>query len=828
VVRFLTGLELSLVCLPILLPYMKKKLFICAFIISLVGAIGLYSKYKSVEKDVVLSLNNKTATSVPAIYSHYELYTSESQLRPAALVQLLTDRQYQKVTSEPTHPGEYLDSKTAILLLTRPFHHPERSVEEPQLIEVSKADGSIRNLNDPQSGILLLEPVVIETLGGDNQRASDRIALSDLPPWLPSMVLSIEDERFNSHFGVDPLGIARAVFINISSGKLVQGGSTITQQLAKNLFFSPEKTLNRKVKEALAAIALERHLSKAEVLEMYLNEVYLGQEGSVAIHGVSEAARAFFGKPVYDLVPAEGAMLAGIIQAPSYFSPRRHPERAEQRRNVVLDKTLQRGMISPEQHEEAIHTPLTVTAQAQYSRKAPYFVTQVRQGLPEGWFDKAAHSGLKLHTSLHYAAQRCAENSIKASIASVEKKARRSKSGVPLQVGLVAIEPASGLIRAWAGGREYSKNQFDHVAQAKRQIGSTIKPFLYLTALDANLNDYKAATPISILPDSPLAIKTVANKSWVPENYDHKYRGDVTLRYALEKSLNVPAAYISTRVELKKLVDTLTKFRVAPSIPAVPSLALGSLESTLLDLTSSYAALANQGSYVAPRAVIQVTDALDTPLLSEPEIVPEPIANPAPVYVLTNMLQGVIDRGTGAAIRSLGYKGIAAGKTGTSNDSRDSWFIGYTPDLSVGVWVGYDDNSPTNLTGGSGAAPIWSAFMQCMEPLQRPIGFTAPPGVVAVDIDPATRRQPCDGDSNNGLVREVFVEGTEPPSACDARMAQHRFEANQPEDSGEFVDSTINNGEQRQPVREPWPPQDQYPTEQIEENNNSLWDLPAE
>jgi penicillin-binding protein 1B len=800
---------------------MKKKILIGFLLLSGIGVTALYSKYRAVEKDVVLSLNNKTATSVPAIYSHYELYTSESQLRPAALIQLLADRQYQKVTSEPSHPGEYFETPQAIVLLTRPFSHPERSVEEPQLIEVSKSDGAVRNLNDPQSGILLLEPVVIETLGGDNQRASDRVALADLPPWLPSMVLSIEDERFYSHIGVDPLGIGRAVITNISSGKLVQGGSTITQQLAKNLFFSPEKTLTRKIKEALAAIALERHLSKAAVLEMYLNEVYLGQEGNVAIHGVAEAARAYFGRAVYDLTPAESAMLAGIIQAPSYYSPRRHPERAQQRRNVVLDKTLQRGMISPQQHQEAVNTPIRVTEQVQYARKAPYFVTQVRQGLPEGWFDKASRSGLKLHTSLHFAAQRCAETSVKTSMPSVEKKARRSKTGVPLQVGLVAIEPTTGLIRAWAGGREYSKNQFDHVAQAKRQIGSTIKPFLYLTALDANLNEYKAATPISILPDSPLAIKTVANQKWVPENYDHKYRGDVTLRYALEKSLNIPAAYLSTRVELRKLVDTLTKFRIAPKIPAVPSLALGSLESTLLDVTTSYAALANGGSYVAPRAVIQVTDALDTPLLTDPEIVPEPIANPAPVYVLTNILQGVIDRGTGSGIRAAGYKGIAAGKTGTSNDSRDSWFVGYTPDLSVGVWVGYDDNSPTNLTGGSGAAPIWAAFMQCMEPLQRPIGFSAPPGVVAVDIDPATRRQPCNGDSESGLVREVFVEGTEPPSACDARMAQPRFEANtQPED---VEGSSDYASDQPGEVREPWPPK-----EQGVENSESLWDLPAE
>jgi penicillin-binding protein 1B len=549
--------------------------------------------------------------------------------------------------------------------------------------------------------------------------------------------------------------------------RLVEGGSTLTQQLAKNLFLSPKKTIWRKLAEVPTALSLERHLSKDQLLELYLNEVYLGQEGAIAVHGFPEAASAFFGKRIEDLSADEAAVLAGIIKAPSYYNPRKHPDRARERRNTVLSKMRDLGFISATDYAAGVAKPLTTAPQQHHRRVAPYFASALEADLSQSIdLESVPVSGLAVYTGLDLGMQRCAEQAIENGLTRLEKNHPVfGKRTAPLEAALVAIEPHSGLVKAWVGGRDFSQSQFNRVSQGVRQIGSTIKPFLYLTALDGTLNSYKVASPISVLEDKPMAIAARRQATWIPENYDRDFRGDVTLRFALENSLNMPAIYVAQRVGIPALARTVEAFQLTASVPRVPALALGALDTTLLKVTSAYGALASMGMYVQPRLFVSaLDDAGDR--LSTSKIVERRIADESASYVLTNMLQGVLSRGTGKGARTAGFEREAAGKTGTSDKARDAWFIGYTPNLSVGVWVGFDDNSPTGLSGGQAAAPIWGDFMKCSEPFMGDLPFIRPPGVSVVPIDAksgevATRECPSEN-----VVEEVFVRGTEPVSPC--------------------------------------------------------------
>jgi penicillin-binding protein 1B len=577
-------------------------------------------------------------------------------------------------------------------------------------------------------------------------------------------VISVEDERFFSHIGLDFFGIFRALVVNLRAGRVVQGGSTLTQQLVKNLLFSRERSLQRKLLEAFAALSLESRLSKDRILEMYLNEVYLGQEGSVALHGFDAASNAFFGKSVEQLSLPEAATLAGVIQAPSAYSPRRHPARAAERRAVVLRKMRERGIIDDETLYQALRAEVKVLGERFHDRRAPYFVTSVHRTMTAMFGGPSLPAtGIRILTGLDLELQECAEESVRASLERL--KGPKGTTG-SLEVGLVALEPFSGKVRAWVGGRDYRKSQFDHVSQAKRQIGSTIKPFLYLTALDGSLNSYRVATPISILSDEPLQIESAPQRTWEPENFDREFRGDVTLRYALERSLNIPAVQILTRVGIPAFKRTLQAFNLADKIPEVPALALGALDTSLLELTAAFGALANGGVYIAPRTFTAVLNEEHAQIATS-EIRERRVAEEAPTFVLTDILRGVIDRGTGSSIRSHGYTGPAAGKTGTSDKTRDAWFVGYTPTLVTGVWLGYDDNRSLGITGGSGAAPLWAEFMKCASAFVAPADFVPPPDVRRVEVDPVSGLRTTPDCPSAQSVAELFVVGTEPPTQCD-------------------------------------------------------------
>lgn len=733
-------------------------------IFAVVGAIYALWEWKQIEKRVVTSLRGEHTTNIPTIYSAPFNLTSfvrrsnslTPSLRDTAIREALVTHGYFESSQPPSRSGEFHLSEASLSIITREHFdvYGRRMTAALRNLELSR-------LNNNEE--VLLEPQVVSLIGSDNMRATSRVALGRIPKFAQQAVIAIEDERFYDHIGIDFISIARAAVTNLVSLGFVQGGSTLTQQLAKNLFLSPKKTIRRKLKEVPTALSIERYLTKDQILELYLNEVYLGQEGSVAIHGIPSASKSFFGKTLDALEIHEAALLAGIIKAPSFYNPRKSPARAKNRRNVVLRKMADQGYITPSQLHRALAKSIATVAPKHRRRVAPFFSTAVEQELSTVLdLQGVASTGLTVMTGLDLDIQRCASKAIAAGLKRLEqnKPSLRRKSQ-PLQGALVAIEPFSGLVKAWVGGRNFGLSQFDRVAQASRQIGSTIKPFVYLTALDGSLNSYKVATAGSIIEDEPITFNLSNRTTWSPENYDHNYRGDVTLRYALERSLNLPALYIAQRVGIPAIRRLALNVKLADSIQPLPSLALGALDTTLLRLTGAYAALANGGIYVNPRLFIAASDDQGEPLVI-PDISEQRIAEEGPTFVLTNILQGVIDRGTASSIRRLGYNGQAAGKTGTSDESRDAWFVGYSPNLAVGIWIGYDDNKPTGLSGGSAAAPIWGEFMSCGAAFTDNDSFIPPRSVGFYDIDTSTGGRASPNCPVDRISNEVFVRGTEP------------------------------------------------------------------
>jgi penicillin-binding protein 1B len=733
------------------------------------GTASLVYLYKATDELVVENLSTLGSSKVSAIYSEPFMIFQGQKSSEDALRRQLTKRQYGVSLEDPKEIGEYKFDGSVLKIFTRSFTQPNGQTRDPALIWYNFQSGSIINKLDLLKKELVLEPIPIASLGGEEVRASRYKKLTELPPFLPKAFLAIEDQRFYSHFGIDPFGIFRAMMKNIAARRFVQGGSTITQQLAKNLFFTSQKSLTRKIKEAFAAVSLERHLSKDKILELYLNEVYFGRDGSVSVHGVSEAASSFLNKKIEDITISEAATLAGMVKAPSTYALRKNLKKALERRDVVIQEMMDASFITADAAKEAKAQKIVVSTVNQHRQIAPHFMSQLESELSKAIdMEGAIASGISVFTGIDREYQQCAETAISEGVAALEKNHPSLKrKDVPLEASLVSIEPFSGLVKAWVGGRDFSKNQFNHVSQAERQIGSTIKPFVYLTALSPEFNSYKVATPISILGDEPISIK-VPGGAWEPQNYDKKFRGDVTVRYALENSLNVPAVYLSQRVGIPNIVDVLKRFHVSNSIDPVPSLALGALDTTLLRITSAYSALANGGKYVHPRLFSSVISR-DGQLSMSVPIEEETVADEGAVYILTNIMQGVVERGTARGIRSGGFSGTAAGKTGTTNDARDAWFIGFTPNLATGVWVGFDDNKKIGLTGGVAAVPIWTSFMKCIQPYLEDNQFLAPPSVVTRTIDTATYRvidPACPASGNEKP--EVFLKGTEPETTCSS------------------------------------------------------------
>jgi penicillin-binding protein 1B len=613
---------------------------------------------------------------------------------------------------------------------------------------------------------LELEPELITGLYDRVWEERRVVTLGEVPPLIVKAVLAVEDERFYTHHGVDPASIVRAFWVNLRSGGVVQGGSTLTQQLMKNFFLSDERKLSRKIKEAIMALIAERKYTKKEILENYLNEIYLGQRGSQGIFGIWEAAQFYFSKPLSDLTVGEAALLAGLVRAPNRLSPYKSLDAATKRRNVVLGKLLDDKIITRKQYEAALRESLSQRELIKVTNDAPYYVDYLRRELAENYSnDVLTAEGYRIFTSMDLHLQRLAEKTLAEGLNKLEAShpaLRRRGEQDNLEGAIVVLRPQTGEIKAMVGGRSYQKSQFNRVFQAKRQPGSVFKPFVYLAALMSGPEGAKKFTPVTMVEDSPFKW-SYDGQEWEPGNYNNDYFGTVTFRRALEKSLNSATARIARDVGIKRVRDIAHRLGIQSPLPTLPSLALGAVEVTPLEVAVAFSTLANNGVRTRPLAVKQVMDAKRR-VLEKRDVRVEKILTPQLAFIMNHLLKGVMDRGTGDGARRSGFTRPAAGKTGTTNDYKDAWFVGYTPDLLTVVWVGFDNKAKLGLSGSQAALPIWTEFMKRATAGTPVTDFIVPSGIKIVEIDPLSGQLATTNCSY--VLREAFLEGEEPATTC--------------------------------------------------------------
>jgi len=685
---------------------------------------------------------------------------------------------YRRVGDAPTTPGRYRWDQDRAVLHLRGFAHPSRA-EPPRMVALSLAGSEIDALHELPSGreipAALLEPETVGAYYGPQREQRELVRLGEVPRHLVDAIVSVEDQRFDSHPGIDPLRIVGALVANIRAGSITQGGSTLTQQLVKNFFLSPDRTLERKLQEAAMALIVEVRYDKDEILECYLNEIYMGQRGATEVHGVGEAARLYFGKPVRELTLPESALLAALIPAPNHLSPYSRAERAVARRNLVLDLMLDQGRIDAETHAAAVSTPLDTTPLVVEPAEARFFLDALRRQLPEVYDpDTLSSEGLRIYATLDPRLQRIAARAVREGLAELEERHARLRREDPtdrLQACLLVVQPQTGQILALVGSRDYGTSQFDRCTQARRQAGSTFKPFVYVAALEPGFGS-PAITLAARLDDSPLTVSNPGAPTWRPANYDREFHGSVPVREAFERSFNVATARLGQQVGIPRVIDVARRLGIESPLPAVPSLALGVADVTPLEMARAYATLASGGIRPELRTYEDVVEPNGETVARRP-VRFERVLDPGTAFLATSLLQGVVDHGTARRIRAAGISGPVAGKTGTTNEERDAWFIGYTPELVVVAWVGFDEPRKTGLTGASGALPLWVRFID--EATGGDVGgyFGAPPEVVRVEVDPYSGALALEGCPARRA--EFFLLGTEPTRVCpEGVLVEHR------------------------------------------------------
>jgi penicillin-binding protein 1B len=673
-------------------------------------------------------------------------------------------------------PGQYSWNGSRLRVHLHAFEHPSRP--EPSHDVVVRLRGSvIEDIRALPSGremsALLLEPEPIGAYYGPDHEQRELIQLEDMPRHLIDAVLAVEDQRFETHRGIDPKRIAGALVANLRAGAVRQGGSTLTQQLVKNFFLTPERTLRRKLQEAAMALLVEARYDKGEILQAYLNEIYLGQRGSTAIHGVGEASRVFFGKPGRELSVSESALLAAIIQSPNGLSPYRDPERARERRNLVLDLMHEQGRIEDGVWEAALTEPLELADVTPDPGDARYFLDLLRRQLSAGYDEEVLTSeGLRIYSTLDRRAQRLAALALEGGLERLEKDHPRLRSEDPgrrLQGCIVAMRPQTGEILALVGGRDYRVSQFDRCTQAYRQTGSVFKPLVYVAALEPK-GERPVLTLASRVDDSPLRVSTPSGP-WEPRNFDREFHGVVPVRYALEKSLNVATARIGQQVGIRRVIDVARRLGVTSPLPEVPSLALGSAEVSPMEIARAYATLANGGIRPEMQAIEDLVDA-DGETLERRKLRVERVLDAGTAFLATSMLQGVADRGTARGVRATGLRGPIAAKTGTSDSENDLWFVGFTPEVVAVVWIGFDEPRSLGVPSSVGALPIWRRFIGELTGGQIRGVFRKPSEVEELEIEASTGAlalSGCWGERE----REYFVAGTRPDRVCpDGAIAE--------------------------------------------------------
>lgn len=756
----------------------KSRSNILKFVLSLVilfiaSGITLGGWYVQYLEGVVTAKFEGRKWRFPSkIYSDTLLLYVGMNLRMEDLWDKLRRLGYRETRELPKARGDYRHLKKDGLLevYLHDFAYPLEPFKGFP-VRVALEGATITRMENLESGeeifSLELEPELVTGLYDRIWEERRLVKISEVPPPLVRAILAIEDERFYRHRGVDPLAILRALWVNVRRVTIVQGGSTLTQQLMKNFFLEDERTLQRKAKEALMAIIAERRYSKEEILENYLNEIYLGQKGAQGIFGVWEAAQFYFSKELRELTVGEMAMIAGLIKAPNRYSPYRSVEAATQRRNVVLRKMLEEKFVTRAEYAAALKEVVQRRELVKLANDAPFYVDFLKRELATHYSHEVLTAdGYKILTSLDLQLQRIGERVLTDGLKRLEEEyphLRRRGEEDRLEGAIVVIKPQTGEIKAMVGGREYQTSQYNRVFQAKRQPGSTFKPFTFLAALMyGSAETGKRFTAVSQVDDSPFTW-SYEGQEWTPRNYKEEYFGIVSFRTALERSLNSATVRIAKEVGLQKVRDMAHRLGIESSLPALPSLVLGSVEVTPLELATAFSTLANNGVRTRPLAVKQVVDQ-GSKVLEKRDIRVEKVLAPEMAFMINYLLKGAVDRGTGRGARLRGFDRPAAGKTGTTNDLKDAWFVGYTPDLLAVVWVGFDNQSKLGLSGAQAALPIWTEFMKRATAEAPATDFNPPAGIKMVDIDPESGYLATPACPQ--VIREAFFEGDEPTKYC--------------------------------------------------------------
>ena len=758
----------------------------CSIASLVIGAV-LIHYYVAFSRIIDARLHGERERSLPRVYARPLDVRRGETLSEPELVARLNDLGYaQRPTVQA--PGEFAIARNAVLLM------PRAGAFSGKTIRVTFPAPPVRRASGPppapprgitaldvtagtgkpvRAEAVTLDPPLLTALMTSGAREKRRrVELDAIPKRMQEAVIAIEDQSYYSHPGVNPFSVIRAAVVNaIGSNKYAVGGSTITQQLARMFFLTDEfnselqsgsRSYRRKVQEAFMSLVLERRASKDEILELYLNDVYLGQRGSFAIHGVAEASRLFFGKDVANLTVGEAAMIAGVIQNPGQHSPFVNPKNAIERRDVVLRAMADEDYITTEVAERANREPLQVSARS-VDNEAPYFVDMVGQEIADTFPGLTAQeNSVDVHTTLDINLQRLAIEAVRDGLTRVDEMLARRKRNGRAQAALLAVDPRTGEILAMVGGRSYNQSQYNRAIVARRQPGSVFKPFVYLAAFERAAEEGRSdLTPASLTNDTP-EIFTFNNQTWEPKNYD-EYDGEITWRRALAMSRNLGTIHVGEKVGFDKVADVWKRVGVGTPPQGYPAITLGVFELTPLEVAQAYTLFTNGGA-VRSLKVIDRVDAGERHLSpKDPPL--RRVARPDTTYLVTNMMRSVLNEGTGAGARAAGFTLDAAGKSGTTNDLRDAWFVGFTPELLTVVWVGFDDNQPVSLSGGQAALPIWTQFMKNATAGRPSVEFEAPEGITFVDIDRDTGKLAVPGCPRT--FTESFLAGTAPTEYCE-------------------------------------------------------------
>jgi penicillin-binding protein 1B len=754
---------------------------IAAILVS--AAFGYY--YVQFSRIIEARLHGERDRVIPRVFARPLTFNTGQTISAAELVTRLNDVGYAE-RSRVSSPGEFAIDGRTVAFVPRGGEFAGRAVqvsfaEPPARKAASKAPPPPERVSriviaGKAATSVSLDPPVLTGLVTGSREKRRRVALDAIPARVQQAVLAIEDRRFYYHPGVDPIRMIGALITNMRGDRAyLVGASTITQQLARNFFLTAEmaeeqqtrqRSLRRKLLEQFMAVILETKATKDDILELYLNDVYLGNRGSFALHGVAEASRMFFGKDVTNLTLSEAALVAGVIQSPYNHSPFTSVERARERRNVVLRAMADADYITADAAARASDDPITVVARA-LDNEAPYFVDYMGQALDDAFPGLTGKpTPLDIYTTLDLNLQRAAQDAVREGLARVDQTLARRRRNEPrrAQAALVALDPRSGEILAMVGGRSYNQSQFNRAVLARRQPGSTFKPFVYLAAFEQAADDGRAdITPATMVWDEPTTWP-YDGQEWAPKNYEDSYDGNITLRRALALSRNIATIKIAEQTGFDRVAALWGRTKVGQQqLKGYPSIALGVFELSPLEVATAYTLFANNGVVTTPRAIARVASGEQT--LTVP-VEPGPaVARPTTTHLVTSMMRSVLNEGTGAGARAAGFALDAAGKSGTTNDLRDAWFVGFTPELLAVVWVGFDNNEPLDLSGTQAAVPIWTAFMLKALAGHANIPFEAPEGIGTVEIDRDTGKLATPNCPR--VTTETFLSGTEPLEICE-------------------------------------------------------------